>query len=383
MTSSENRAGRYVRQIEGYSAFLPRTLPPNPPISYDPELLELLSGADQSLGRLDGSTAALPNSDLFVAMYVRREATLSSQIEGTQASLVDLLEYEAQAVQPDRPVDVVEIANYVTAMNHGLDRLEDLPVSLRLIREIHEHLLRGVRGSERTPGEFRTSQNWIGPPGCTLTDATFVPPPSGAMRDSLGDWETFLHSEEPMPVLVKVGLAHAQFETIHPFLDGNGRVGRLLITFLLVERGILNRPLLYLSHFFKQHRSEYYDSLQSIRDDGDWEDWLKFFLIGVAEVATEATETARQIVALREEHRVIITSSLGRGAGKALVLHEQLFYRPIVNVHTVMEITGLSVARAYGLVAELEQLGLLRETTGRRRNRVFLYQPYVSLFSGD
>lgn len=383
MNPAEHRSGRYIRQLEGYSAFIPKPLPPDPPIHYDDEMMALLSAADRALGRLDGSTDALPNPDLFVFMYVRREAALSSQIEGTQASLIDLLEFEAQAAEPERPVDVEEIANYVSAMNYGLERLAELPVSLRLLREIHERLLSGVRGSERTPGEFRRSQNWIGPPGCTLLDASYVPPPVEEMKDGLGDWESFIHDQQPMPTLIKVGLAHAQFETIHPFLDGNGRVGRLLITFLLVESEILVRPLLYLSHFFKQHRQDYYDHLQAVRDGGGWEAWLKFFLRGVAEVALEATDTARTIVAMREEHRLLITSHLGRGAGKGLTFLEQLYFRPIVNVNTVMQITELSFARANGLVRQLQDLGLLRETSGRRRNRVFAYEPYMALFRED
>lgn len=383
VTATAPRAGRYVTQLEGYKAFIPKPLPPVPPVDYDDEMLALLSEADRALGRLDGSTDALPNPDLFVFMYVRREAALSSQIEGTQASLIDLLEFEAQASEPERPADVGEIANYVSAMKYGLERLHELPVSSRLIREIHDRLLSDARGSERTPGEFRRSQNWIGPPGCTLAQATYVPPPVDEMKDALGKWETFIHDQRPMPTLIKVGLAHAQFETIHPFLDGNGRVGRLLITFLLVENRILERPLLYLSHFFKQHRQRYYDHLQAIRDGGDWEAWLKFFLRGVAEVAREATDTARRIVAMREEHRSLITANLGRGAGKGLTFLEQLYFRPIVNVNTVMHMTDLSFARANGLVGQLHVLGLLRETTGRRRNRVFSYEPYMALFRED
>jgi len=265
------RAGRYVRQLEGYRAFIPEPLPPDPSVRYDDEMLALLSQADRMLGRLDGSTEVLPNPDLFVFMYVRQEAALSSQIEGTQASLIDLLEYEARAPEPERPVGVAEIADYVAAMNYGLERLNELPVSVQLIREIHERLLTDERGAERTPGEFRRSQNWIGPPGCTLADATYVPPPVDEMMAALGEWESFLDYKKPMPMLIKVGIAHAHFETIHPFLDGNGRVGRLLITFLLVENGVLTRPLLYLSHFFKEHRQTYYDLLQAVRDEGAWE----------------------------------------------------------------------------------------------------------------
>lgn len=380
MAEGAVKSGRYVRQLEGYRAFIPAPLPPSPPIAYDDEMLALLSRADRALGRLDGSTSALPNPDLFVSMYVRREAALSSQIEGTQASLIDLLEYESEASEPERPHDVEEVVNYVAAMNLGLELLEELPVSLRLIRRIHKRLMSGVRGSNRSPGSFRKSQNWIGPPGCTLTNATYVPPPVDHMKDALGDWEMFLHEDRPMPPLIKVGLAHSQFETIHPFLDGNGRVGRLLITFLLVEQRVLARPLLYLSFFFKQHRELYYERLQAVRDGDAWEDWLKFFLTGVAQVANEATDNAQRIVAMREQHRADITEHLGRGAGKALVLLEKLYFRPIVNVTAVMRMTGLSSPRANALVLELEDLGIFRETSGRRRNRIFAYEPYVALF---
>ena len=374
------RAGRYLQQPQGYRAFIPRDLPPEPPIRMDPEMWALLSQADRALGRLDGYTETLPNPDLFVFMYVRREAVLSSQIEGTQASLMDVLEFEAQALQPGGPQDVAEVVNYVAAMNHGLERLKEIPVSLRLLREIHAKLLAGVRGSERSPGEFRRSQNWIGPPGCTLTSALFVPPPPHELFDVLGKLELFLHDPAPMPVLIKVGLAHAQFETIHPFLDGNGRVGRLLITFLLCEKGALQRPLLYLSHYFKRYRSEYYGRLQAVRDRGDWEGWLRFFLRGMNEVAEEAVVTARRLVRLREENRALITSSLGRSAGKALLLLEQLYFRPIVSAQWVAEATTLSFANANVLIKRLMDLGLLQETTGQRRNRRFSYEPYLALF---
>ncbi len=260
-----HRAGRYLAQPTGYRAFHPAALPPQPPVRLTGDLQPLLSAADRALGRLDGSIQTLPNPDLFVFMYVRKEAVLSSQIEGTQSSLQDLLAAEAHILAPDRPRDVDEVVNYVAAMNHGLDRLGEFPVSIRLIREIHERLLRGVRGARLTPGELRRSQNWIGPAGCTLNEASFVPPPPHEVPAALGALETFLHSDSDLPPLVQIGLAHAQFETIHPFLDGNGRVGRLLITFLLCQREILLKPVLYLSHFFKQHRTEYYERLQSVR----------------------------------------------------------------------------------------------------------------------
>jgi len=375
------RSGRYIQQPQGYRAFIPKGLPPEPPILMDPEMWMLLSQADRALGRLDGSIELLPNPDLFVFMYVRKEAVLSSQIEGTQASLIDVLEFEAQALEPGRPNDVGEVVNYVNAMNYGLDRLRDLPLSLRLIREIHEKLLTGVRGSERSPGEFRRSQNWIGSPGSKgLANAMFVPPPPHEMTEALDNLEKFFHDEKPIPLLIKVGLIHAQFETIHPFLDGNGRIGRLLITFLLCEKGILKLPLLYLSYFFKRHRLEYYDRLQAIRDNGDWEGWLKFFLRGVFEVGKEATETARKIVNLREAHRALITEKLRRGASKALMVLETLYFRPIISVQVVMEASKLSYANANRLVRDLCNLTLLEEFTGQRRNRRFSYEPYLSLF---
>ena len=241
----------------------------------------LLSQADRALGRLDGSIQTLPNPDLFVFMYIRKEAVLSSQIEGTQSSLQDLLAAEAKIFSLNQPKDVDEVLNYVNAMNRGLERLDELPVSTRLIREIHEALLQGVRGSRLSPGKLRTSQNWIGPAGCTLTDATFIPPPHYEIPQKLAELETFLHTDTMLPLLIKIGLVHAQFETIHPFLDGNSRVGRLLITLLLCERKILQKPVLYLSWFFKRHHQQYYEKLQSVRDAGEWEQWLVFFYVAL------------------------------------------------------------------------------------------------------
>jgi Fic family protein len=375
------RSGQYIHQPTGYKAFIPKNLPPDPPVRIDEEMLTLLSQADRALGRLDGSTEMLPNPDLFVFMYVRKEAVLSSQIEGTQASLMDVLEFEAQALEPGRPQDVPEVVNYIDAMNYGLERLNNLPLSLRLISEIHAKLLAGVRGGERSPGEVRRSQNWIGSPGINgLTNATYVPPPPHEMSEALADLEKFFYDKKFMPLLIKVGLIHAQFETIHPFLDGNGRIGRLLITFLLCEKGILKLPLLYLSYYFKRYRSEYYERLQAIRDKGDWEGWLKFFLSGVYEVAKEATETARKIVNLREEHRARITTELGRTASKALLLLEMLYFRPIISVHTIMKARKLTYANANKPIKDLCNLGLLEEVTGQRRNRRFSYGPYLALF---
>jgi len=374
------RAGRYVQQPTGYRAFVPAPLPPDPPLRLDGELRDLLSQADYALGRLDGAVLTLPNPDLFVFMYVRKEAVLSSQIEGTQSSLQNLLAAEAQLFDPDAPSDVAEVVNYVKAMNHGLDRLAELPVSVRLIREIHAVLMKGVRGGKLTPGELRTSQNWIGPPGCTLREATFVPPPPHEVPQALSDLERFLHLESPLPVLVQVGLVHAQFETIHPFLDGNGRIGRLLITFLLTEKKRLARPVLYLSHYFKRHRAEYYERLQAVRDEGNWEGWFGFFLRGVAEVAAEATQTAAAILRMREDYRSRITEKLGRAAGNGHRVMEKLFNHPIVTVANVRKWLNVTPAGANQLVNRLVDVGLLREITGYVRNRHFRFDPYLRLF---
>jgi Fic family protein len=381
--AAAGRAGRYVRQIGGYRAFLPAPLPPEPPIRLSGKLQSLLSRADLALGRLDGSIQTLPNPDLFVYMYVRKEAVLSSQIEGTQSSLQDLLSAEAQIFAPERPRDVDEVVNYVRAMNHGLARLVDLPVSVRLIREIHGELLADVRGSHLTRGELRNSQNWIGPAGCTLNEAIFVPPPPESVPEALGALERFLHGDEKLPLLVKIGLAHAQFETIHPFLDGNGRVGRLLITFLLCENGVLQKPVLYLSHYFKRHRQAYYELLQSTRERGAFEQWLEFFLAGVAEVSTEATDTARRILALREHHRTVIADRLGRAAGNGHRVLEYLFQHPIISINEIVDLLGVTYAAANHLVARLTTVGVLTEITGQTRNRRFRYNPYIELFADE
>ena len=373
------RAGRYVKQAAGYNAFIPSPLPPDPPVRIDGELAHLLSGADRSLGRLDGVASVVPNPDLFVAMYVRQEAVLSSQIEGTQSTLEDVLQFEIDEKGRELPKDVEEVVNYVRAMNYGLARLKDLPLSLRLTREIHAELLKGVRGAQRTPGEFRRSQNWIGPANCTLTTATFVPPPVPEMHEALDNLEKFLHDEKTLPALLHCGVAHAQFETIHPFLDGNGRVGRLLITFLLCQRGILQRPLLYLSHFLRGHRAEYYDRLMVIRNGGDWEGWLKFFVRGVGAVSREATETAQAILRMREEHRQTIAAKLG-GNAFALPLLDLLFEQPLVTISIVEQRLKCVYVTASKLVEQFVRLGLLKEITGHRRNRRFRYEPYLALF---
>ena len=385
MTESNNqfRAGRYVTQATGYRAFIPAPLPPDPPIKLEVELQALLSQSDRALGRLDGSIQTLPHPDLFVAMYVRKEAVLSSQIEGTQSSLQDVLAAEARVFSAERPSDVSEVFNYVRAMNYGFERLRDLPVSVRLIREIHAELLTGVRGQHLTPGELRTSQNWIGPSGCTLAEATFVPPPPHEVPEALSDLERFLHADTPLPLLIKIGLAHAQFETIHPFLDGNGRVGRLLITFLLCEKEVLLKPVLYLSYYFKRYRQQYYEHLQAVRDQGAWERWLAFFLQGVFEVSQQATLTARQILTLREHHRQIIIDQLGRAAGNGHRVLEHLYEHPIVSVTEVQNLIGTTYPAANNLVTRLVEHGILHESTGQKRHRRFIYQDYIRLFHDE
>ena len=379
-TTSSTRAGEYVRQPAGYDAFVPKPLPPDPPISTD-RLVPLLSRADQAVGRLDGEIRNMPNPDLFVAMYVRREAVFSSQIEGTQSTLDDLLAVELRPKVAEMARDVDEIVNYVRAMNHGLERLAELPLSLRLIREIHGQLLHGVRGANKQPGEFRRDQNFVAPAGVTaIRDASFVPPAVPDMHRALDNFERFLHDRE-MPALLHAGVAHAQFETIHPFMDGNGRVGRLLITFLLVHRGVLHRPLLYLSLYLKRHRLDYYDALMAVRHEGDWESWLLFFVRGVAETAEEATLNARAIVALREEQRRRILEE--RAPTNVLRLLDLLYRRPMVDVNLVSHELDVSFATANKLVDQLERLGFVAEVTGRKRDRIFRFDPYLRLFEGD
>lgn len=376
MTVMSQRAGRYLLQTTGYSAFIPAPLPPVPEIEFDGEMRTLLSNADRDIARLDAIAALLPNPDLFVAMYVRHEAVLSSQIEGTQSTLEDVLAFEANATHNDTPKDVEEVINYVRAMNHGLRRLSELPLSLRLLREIHGELMQKVRGGEKSPGEFRTTQNWIGSSGSNLSTASFVPPPPHELMNTLGALETFLHEgKTTVPLLIRCGLAHAQFETIHPFLDGNGRVGRLLITLMLCEEQALTRPLLYLSVFLKAHRAEYYDRLTAIRSQGHWEQWLKFFLRGISVTARAATRTATDIVTMREQHR----SAVAKNA-RALKLLDHLLQQPLMSPKRIAEVVGCSHPTALKLATDLQNRGWLQEVTGFERNRVYRYQPYLDLF---
>lgn len=375
-----SRTGRYADLPAGGQAFIPNPLPPDPPFEVDHEMWRLLSQADRALGRLDGATEILPNPDLFVSMYVRREAVLSSQIEGTQASLADMLEYEVSKPTLKCVTDVGEVVNYVAAMRYGLEQAETKPISRELIRELHARLLAGTRGGDKTPGRFRTSQNWIGPEGCRITEARYVPPPPDQVDALMQQLEQFIARQGPLPPLIGAGLVHAQIESIHPFIDGNGRIGRLLITLMLCKEGLLKRPLLYLSHYIKQNRLEYYERLQATRDPGLWEGWLKFFVRGVAEVADEAAATARKIITMREQHRELVRLRLKQRAVVGLALLDRLYLNPIVDVKLVSGITGLSFVRANSLVQALVMLGLLKETTGQKRLRRFAYEPYLALF---
>lgn len=365
---------------ERVQAFIPDPLPPKPPLEMTPQRQQLLERATLALGRLDSVTLLLPDPDLFLYSYVRREAVLSSQIEGTQSSLAQLLLFELKEA-PGVPLDdVVEVSNYVAALDHGLKRLQEgFPLSNRLIREMHGILLSHGRGSEKSPGEFRRTQNWIG--GTRPGNAQFVPPPPAHVQDCMADLERFIHGEDnPYPALIKAALAHVQFETIHPFLDGNGRIGRLLIAFILHHDRLLSQPLLYLSLYFKQHRSEYYRLLDQVRTEGDWEAWLDFFLEGVEQTATNAVETAKRLLALfqQDEQRIQAT---GRSASTALRVFRVMCQRPLVNLNQVCERTELSFPAAAKAMDALQRLGLVREITGRRRNRAFAYHDYLSVLN--
>ena len=376
-------AGRYVTSSvggESYQAYLPAPLPPDPPMVLDGELLQWLEKANRAIGRLDGISDGLPDSHLFLYQYVRKEALLSSQIEGTQSSFSDLLLFEMDEV-PGVPLDDVrEVSNYIAAMNHGLERLgAGFPLSLRLLREIHAILLRHGRGAHKQPGEFRRSQNWLG--GSRPGNAVFVPPPPEHLMECLDPFERFLHDEAgPTPVLLKASLAHVQFETIHPFLDGNGRLGRLLITLILINEGVLREPLLYLSLYFKTHRSEYYDHLQRVRLQGDWEGWLRFFLQGVFETAQQAVESTRTVLDLFEQDRERI-GRLGRIASSCLQLHQRLQQKAIVNIPDSARELEINRTTISNCIRRLQELGIVREITGQRRNRLFVYDRYVQILS--
>ena len=375
------RLGRFVEAPvagELVRAFVPPPLPPQPPIDVL-ALLERLSLAERALGRLDGITMLLPRQELFLYMYVRKEAVLSSQIEGTQSTLSDLLRFETEA-QAGQPIDDIrEVSNYVDAMMYGLERLKELPLSLRLIREMHARLLQSGRGGTKNPGEFRRSQNWIG--GSRPGNALFVPPPPAEMASCLDALERFMHEDQSrLPALVKAGLLHVQFETIHPFLDGNGRIGRLLVTLYLCVNGVLRKPLLYLSLYLKTHRTDYYRLLQEVREHGAWEAWLDFYLAGVADTANQAFDAATRIVDLFKEDRERITAQSDR-PGSALRVHDLFQQHPYLTASQLVQQTGLSNPTVNAALSDLERLGIIKEITGRKRGRVFSYQQYLAILS--
>ena len=362
---------------EPFSAFLPNPLPPNPPLDLSNDFQALQERAALALGRLDEVGRLLPDPRLFLYQYVRKEAVLSSQIEGTQSSLSDLLLFEDPGAPGAPEGDTQEVSNYVRAMEHGLASLRKLPLSLRLIREIHGVLMTGARGGDKQPGEFRRSQNWVG--GTRPGNASYVPPPVHEMGPALGALEKFLHDDPAKtPTLLKAGLAHAQFESIHPFLDGNGRLGRLLITFVLCNEKALSQPLLYLSLHFKEHRREYYAALQRVREEGDWEGWMTFYLQGVESVSAQACETARRLMRLFEQHHLKIRQ-LGKAAASAARVHDLLKERCIVSLPTVQKELKVSFPTVAKAMSNLERLGLVREFTGKQRNRCFAYDPYLKL----
>jgi len=376
------RQGRYVaKQFQGETvrAFVPPPLPPDPPIDLA-RFQILLEQANQAIGRLDGLASLLPDLSLLLYTYVRKEAVLSSQIEGTQSSLSDLLLYESDEA-PGAPIeDVQEVSNYVAAMNHGLERMRTgFPLSLRLIREIHEILLSKGRGSGKQPGEFRRSQNWIG--GSRPGNAAFVPPPPEMLAECLNQLELFLHDDQTgLPLLIRAGLIHVQFETIHPFLDGNGRLGRLLITFLLCAQGALREPILYLSLYFKTNRAAYYELLDRVRTKGDWEAWLDFFLVGVRDTAEQAANASREILDLFNQDRKKI-ETLGRPAASVLRVFEHMQRSPIIAIPSTAKRIGISAPTVTKSLVHMINLGILEETTGRERHRLFVYRRYLDILN--
>lgn len=363
---TSNKTGKVIKTERDYLAFVPDPLPPA--LDFNNDLVSILSQADIALGKLAGAAKRLPNPHLLIRPYLRKEAVLSSKIEGTQASLSDLFEAEIGAVQ--KTDDIKEVNQYVRAMEYGLRRIKEFPLSLRFVRELHQILMEGVRGSHATPGEFRTSQNWIGKPGCTLEEATFVPPPAIEMQKALNEWEIYLHQNQKFPALVDSAIVHYQFEAIHPFLDGNGRIGRLLIALLLVHKEVLSLPLLYLSAFFEKHRGEYYERLMQVSTNGQWNDWLTFFLRGVREQATESLTNADKILALKDEYDELIKQHhLSASVSRTLDL---LFQNPYITISRATALLKTTFVTAKRSVLHLEKLGIVKEISGKEKGKIFL-----------
>ena len=373
-----DKTEKYLIQPGGYKAFMPVPLPLIKPIKYSEKLRNILSEADRALSKLDGVVTVLPNSDLFIAMYVKKEALLSSQIEGTQASLEGVLRFEAD-LDPEEDInEVKEVINYIKALNYGIARLSDLPISNRLIKEIHRILIQGTRGTRKTPGEFRKIQNWIGVPGATLSEANFVPPPPEKVPELMSELEKFIHQKDEIPPLVKIALIHAQFETIHPFLDGNGRVGRLLITFYLYCKKILSHPLLYLSVYLKKNRSRYYDLLMEIREQDRWEEWLKFFLEGIKDVSKEALTLAKEIITLKE--KLLKTLFLNKISSiYAVEFLNLLFIKPIITSTDIIKNLNTSKETANQLIRKFEKINIIREISGKKRYKKYIFSDYINI----
>jgi Fic family protein len=363
-------AGKLIQTPERAWAFVPAHLPPK--IEYTTALVLALSEADAALASLSALGSQLPNPHLLIAPYMRREAVLSSRIEGTQASLSDVLIEEMEDIDMESDADIQEIRNYIRALEHGIARRDTLPLSLRLVKELHAHLMQGVRGANKRPGEFRSSQNFIGPPGSNIHSATFVPPPVPEMEAALHDWETFLHKADQLPVLIQCALMHERFETIHPFLDGNGRVGRLLITLFLMERGRLSQPLLYLSAFIEAHKADYYSSLQATRTHCAWEQWLLFFLRGVAQIAADASQQTRTLLALRDQFREQL-----RTRPNALALVDTLFVNPYISAKRATAALGKSDPTARQALVQLQEAGILKEVSAKKWRRLYVAQPIL------
>ncbi len=372
----KNRAGRYISQGNQVKAFIPEPLPPE--IEYDMELRNLLSKADRAIAKLDGTASVLPNAEWFIYIFVRKEALLSSQIEGTQATMEGFLAYENDIKTDENPEDLEEVVNYIKAMNYGLDRLKNFPLSLRLFKEIHNILLNGVRGTTKTPGEFRRTQNWIGPNGEPLKMATFVPPPPQMVTEHMGEIERFIHRNDDIPPLIKIALIHAQFESVHPFLDGNGRLGRLIITFYLCWKEVLASPIFYMSYYFKRNKGRYYDLLMEVRNEGDWEKWIKFFLDGVIETSNEGLQTARSIIQLKEqyENALDLRENNHKNAHRLLKL---LFDTPFITRKDIQDKFDISYTQTKILTEQFVEMGILEEITGKSRYERYMFKKYVDI----
>ena len=369
---SLNRVGGTVRQPTGYDAFIPKKLyPDGPELKFDSELFKLISEAERALGELKSIQDFLPDKDLFISSFIKKEALLSSQIEGTESSLDEVMEADEEFSAEAKPVE--EVFNYIRAMNFGLEKLSEVPFSIRLIREIHGVLMRGVRGQEKSPGEFKKTQNWIGPAGCTLNEAIFIPTPPKDTIELMGDLEKYYHSEEKYPILIKAAILHSHFETIHPFADGNGRVGRLLMTFLLCEKKVLENPLLYLSLFFKENKQEYYKHLMNVRLKGDWEGWIKFFLRGVRQTSLQAAGTAKRLIKLRDSHRDILNTKLIK-AKYANIIHDLLYRHPFIYFSTLHTKNGIAYPTIKRTAQLMEKEGLLLISENKNGQYLFLHE---------